>query len=276
MERKTNFARLTLLALLTVSVCLNIWQAGTMLAWMRWEAQLRLDPAEESLFRKANAELGPPRPGVVRVVFAGDSDIALWDPLPNVPGCELVNRGAADTSAQLRLRLEQDVLGLRPGVAVLTVGGNDLESLGKLPGQEQEVIAACKENIRAIVDRLRRRGVAVVLLTITPLGRPPLAGRFLWSDATYAAVAEVNETLRGLAGPGVTVLDCDPVLKVNGERNQAYARDWEHLNADGYRALNRLLEPALAAAIEKLRAEAPASDARGRPREPAPALSQDQ
>jgi lysophospholipase L1-like esterase len=263
MESKTNFARLTLLVLLTGSVCLNVWLIPVTLARVRQEALLGLDPAGESLYRRDNEELGPPPPGVVRVVFAGDSDIALWDPLPPVPGCEMVNRGSADTSGQLRLRLEQDVLGLHPGVAVVTVGGNDLETLGKLPGLEQEIIALCKQNIRTIVTRLRGGGVSVILLTITPLGRPPFPDRLLWSDATHAAVAEVNESIHALAGPGVTVIDCDPVLTVNGQRNQAYARDWEHLNADGYRALNRVVEPALAAAVEKLRQEAPASGARG-------------
>jgi hypothetical protein len=45
----------------------------------------------------------------------------------------------------------------------------------------------------------------------------------------------------------VTVIDCDPALAVNGRQKPAYSRDWMHLNAEGYRAVNALVRPVLEA-----------------------------
>jgi hypothetical protein len=69
----------------------------------------------------------------------------------------------------------------------------------------------------------------------------------VWSDASYAALDEVNAAIRALAGAGVTVVDCDPVLAVNGRQKPAHSRDWMHLNAEGYRAVNALVRPVLEA-----------------------------
>src|SRR5947209_2767177 len=78
-------------------------------------------------------------------------------------------------------------------------------------------------------------------------GQVEIGRRPVWSDTTYGALDEVNASLRGLAGAGVTVVDCDPILAVKGRQNPAYSRDWQHLNAAGYQALNLLVRPVLEA-----------------------------
>src|SRR5439155_18904544 len=102
---------------------------------------------------------------------------------------------------------------------------------GLYPDQEEALIAICERTIRAIADHLRHRQIQVVLLTVFPYGdvgsNPPPG----WSNATYRAVGRVNATLRTLSGPGLTVVDCDPVLaQANGRRKPAYPPDLFHLN----------------------------------------------
>jgi lysophospholipase L1-like esterase len=227
----------------------------------------RMDLASEEEFAAANAALPAPDPERVRVVLAGDSDVSLWDPLPEVPGCDVLQRGfPGDRTGDLLLRLERDVMALRPAVAVITIGGNDLEELGLFPGQEEAIIAICERNIQTMVERLRQQHIQVVLLPIFPYGEAnsnPAPG---WSDATYGAVERVNARLRTLNGPGVTVLDCDPVLARAGRRLPAYSADMIHLNTAGYQAVNGVLAPVLASLGQLVRA-----DRRGKPGSPSKA-----
>ena len=186
-------------------------------------------------------------------MFAGDSDVELWDPLPEVDGCQIVARGlGGDRTGDLLLRLQRDVIDLKPAVAVVTIGGNDLEDLAVLPDREDALVTICERNIRVIVDRLRQQRIQVVLLTILPYGDLDAAEALTWSNATYDAVERVNAMIRTLGGPGVTVVDCDPLLaRPDGHRKPAYSHDMIHLNTAGYQALDEALLPVLEAAAKR-------------------------
>jgi lysophospholipase L1-like esterase len=248
--------RAFVVALLIGSLALNVVLYRTGLAWYRDGVEVRLDPTREAQFRRANEALGSPPAGVTRVVFVGDSRIEQWKALPEPTGCQSVNRGSGgEATAQVALRIQRDVLDLHPAVAVVQAGINDLKAVGVLPIPEEEVIAGCERNLRDIVSRLRGNGVQVLLLTVLPVGPVDLARRPVWSDATLAAVDRVNATIRGMSGPGVTVVDCDPAMMVNGRMNPAYARDAFHLTEAGYDALARIVEPQLKASLGSARPE---------------------
>lgn len=224
-------------------------------AWLyrsRLAAETRIRAGRSDLesgqqFAKANAELRAEKHEGVRIVLAGDSDIALWDPLPALAGGRIVNRGwGGDRTGDLLVRLERDVVELQPDIAVLTIGGNDLEDIASFPDREAAIVESCERNIRVIIDALRRRDIPVVLLTILPYGDVPPEQRSGWSDGTYRGVARVNAVLRGMEGPGVHVLDCDSILtREDGKRKPVYSSDFMHLNPAGYRAVNGLLSPLL-------------------------------
>jgi lysophospholipase L1-like esterase len=245
-----------LAASLTASLALNAMLYRSGLAWYRDGVEVRLDPTREMHFRRANESLGPPPTGVTRVVFVGDSRIEQWQNLPQPAGCQSVNRGSGgEATAQVAMRIQRDVLDLHPAVAVVQAGINDLKAVGVLPIPEEEVIAGCERNLREIVSRLRRDGVRVVLLTVLPVGPVELARRPVWSDATLSAVNRINATIRGMGGPGVTVVDCDQVMAVNGRMTPSYARDAFHLTPAGYEALSRVVAPALAASLGSVKPE---------------------
>ena len=77
------------------------------------------------------------------------------------------------------------------------------------------------------MERLRRENIDVIVLTVFPVGKIELARRPLWSDATLDALRRVNEGLRKLGGSA------------------------RQLHPAGYEALNKAVEPALRAALEK-------------------------
>lgn len=212
----------------------------------REAAALRLDPTRAERFERVNAALGAPDSAVARIVFFGDSRIEMWGGLPSVPGAAAVNRGCGgETTAQLLLRLERDVIALAPRVVVIQAGINDLKEIGLFRDRERPIAEGCMDRLDTLVARLRARDIEVVALTVFPVGRIPLARRTIWSDRTRAAVAAVNDHLRAIAGPGVTVVDCDPLLAKGDRLDPRYELDALHLNAAGYRALDGLLTPVL-------------------------------
>jgi lysophospholipase L1-like esterase len=237
---------ITLLAALIGSLGLNGVLYRTGLGWYRDGLQVRLDPTRDAHFRRANEAEAAAGPGIHRIVFVGDSRIEQWPALPQPTGCQSVNRGSSgETTTQVALRLERDVIRLGAEVAVVQAGINDLKAVGVLPIPEEEIIADCERNLQTIVSRLRERGVRVILMTILPVGPVELVRRPVWSNATLAAVARVNASIRGMGCAGVTIVDCDPDMMEHGRMDPKYARDAFHLTPAGYEALARVVTPAL-------------------------------
>jgi lysophospholipase L1-like esterase len=80
----------------------------------------------------------------------------------------------------------------------------------------------------------------VLVSTIFPVGTPPLTRRPVWSPDIAAGVEEVNTFLRGLPSTKVVVLDAYSALAgTDGLIQQEYSKETLHLNAAGYRVLNR-------------------------------------
>lgn len=206
--------------------------------------QLRLDPNDAKQFEKANARLPALRPGQKRIVLFGDSRIAMWQPLPDLPGVQIINRGAgSETTDQLLRRIDRDVIGLHPDAVIIEMGINDLKDIGLFPERGREIVNSCNANTDLMLERLRQANVPTVLLTIFPVGNVPLMRRPIWSDDTLSEVQKVNGRWKQFQLPGVTVVDCDPIFSVGGRMNHAYANSTLHLNDAGYKVLDALVEP---------------------------------
>jgi len=236
---------------LAVSVLVNIALLRQSVSEYRRMQKLSLNPAGVGRFDEANLNLPAPEPGHIRIVLFGDSRVANWDPLPAPAGAQLVNRGhGGDTTAQLLLRLDQDVLTLQPGIVVLQAGGNDLKSIGVMEKQADRIARQCSGNLDEIIRRLRDKQIHVVVLTILPAGPIEWSRRLVWSDQIVDAGERVNAHLKEADGPGVTVVDCSAFMAENREMKAAYALDALHINAAGYAALNESIAPVLQQLIQ--------------------------
>ena len=146
---------------------------------------------------------------------------------------ELVNAGVSgDTSAGGRARLDW-MLSQDPDLLVVELGAND-----GLRGVE---VASVEENLRAIAEGARARGVPVLLLgmRLPPnLGRPYTEG--------FAAVYEKVGALEG-----VTLVPFF-MKGVAGEPELNHP-DGIHPTAEGHRILAATVRPALEAALRALR-----------------------
>lgn len=139
------------------------------------EAQAR-DWPNLCKYRAANAALpSAPRPDVV---FLGDSITELWGAAdPGFFTGGIIDRGiSGQTTPQMLLRFEADVIALHPRAVHIMAGTNDVAG-NTGPNTEEDY----KNNIRAMVTLARAHGVRVILASI-----PPTA-RFSWQPALEPA-----------------------------------------------------------------------------------------
>jgi acyl-CoA thioesterase I len=89
-----------------------------------------LDWADLSRYSQDNATLDAPLPGEKRVVFFGSSTTDNWGRKFDsafFPGKPYINRGiSGETTPQMLLRFEQDVVALKPAAVVFLGGTNDI------------------------------------------------------------------------------------------------------------------------------------------------------
>jgi lysophospholipase L1-like esterase len=183
-------------------------------------------------------------PGKKKLVFVGDSHIAMWGELPQIAGWQSINRGIGDqTTAQLWLRWETDVLALQPDAVVLEIGTNDIKAIGTIPAERHsQVIAQCLANRQKMLDTLTKRHIPVLIMGMWPLGTPPFSRRPVWSDETYSARETINAATQKQY-PDFFVTDT--VLAQNGRLRPELSADFLHPNVVGYAALNAQITPVL-------------------------------
>jgi lysophospholipase L1-like esterase len=172
------------------------------------------------------------------LVFLGDSITQGWGNrlAESFPGAMVANRGiSGDTTRGMLIRLQADVLNLKPAGVVMLMGTNDLE--------EQAEPAVIAGNVKLIVDALKAHNAAmpIVLCQVFP------------SSATKKRPAdkikEVNklcfEAVKG--DPQVTVLDTWTLFAdAAGDAKKEEFPDLLHPNAAGYAKWSAALRPVLA------------------------------
>jgi lysophospholipase L1-like esterase len=192
-------------------------------------------------YRDENRALvGGPRP---RVVLIGDSITENWkarDPARFTAG--VVDRGiSGQTSPQMLLRFQQDVIALRPRVVHIMAGTNDIAGNTGLTPDER-----FQDNIRAMVELAKAHGVKVILASI-----PPAKG-FYWRPQVRPAerIRAWNGWLRRYAHDRrLTFVDYYPVLAdPEGGLDPAFSADGVHPSRAGYERMDPLFEAALAQA----------------------------
>ncbi len=88
-------------------------------------------------------------------------------PIPPSLATGRINRGiSGQTSAQMLLRFQADVVALKPRVVHLLTGGNDIAGNAGLTSEQ-----VVKDNVIAMVTLARANDIKVVLGSITPIER---------------------------------------------------------------------------------------------------------
>ena len=114
-----------------------------------------------------NTELGPPAPGVDRVVFLGDEITEMWGrgKAKFLQGKPYLNRGISrQTTPQMLVRFRQDVISLKPRIVIIQGGSNDLAGYSG-PATEGTI----SENFMSMTELAKANGIRVVLASVTPV-----------------------------------------------------------------------------------------------------------
>jgi lysophospholipase L1-like esterase len=179
---------------------------------------------------------------VTNVVFLGDSITEGWKgKRPGFFKAGRVNRGiGGQTTAQMVLRMLQDVVQLRPRFLHLMAGTNDIAgNTGPM------TVAQSSDNLRAMIMLAQHNGIDVLLASV-----PPAAG-FPWRPGleTVGPIRQLNAWAKGFAREnGLTFVDYTAALgDEKGAMKPGMATDGVHPTESGYDAMAEVLEPLLVA-----------------------------
>jgi len=210
------------------------------------------DPARIGRYRAANAALvaaSDPRP---RIVFISDSIADLWPGLDRLApaGAVIVGRGiAGQTSTQMLLRFQADVVGVGAAAVVILAGSNDIRADFSAPVSVGEAaLARISANVTAMADIAKGRGIAVAICALPPLAAPFKGRKPSVARRDPLVLASVNAWLRVFAASrGAPFVDFHTLLvNSEGRFTRDLTDDGLHPNAAGYQKMGEALAPILA------------------------------
>lgn len=208
-------------------------------------------PAEDwpnlGRYRAENEALPPPSAGEKRVVFFGDSITDAWGRSVGefFPGKPYVNRGiSGQTTPQMLIRFQQDVVHLHPAAVVILAGTNDIAgNTGPTTNQMVE------DNFASMADIAKQSGIKLVLASILP------AYSYPWKPSIQPVerIRELNAWLKEFCEKHKCVyLDYySAMADEKGAMLPGLASDGVHPTAQGYAVMAPLAEKAITHALSK-------------------------
>jgi lysophospholipase L1-like esterase len=208
-------------------------------------------------YREENARLAPPGARESRVVFLGDSITEAWAHIPELffPGKPYIGRGiSGQTTPQMLLRFQQDVVALRPRAVVINGGTNDIAG-----NTGVATLAMIEDNLRSMTRLAAANDIRVVLASVTPTADYP------WRPGLEPAekIVALNAWMRSWCQhQGCVYADYFNALSDGQHAMKAgLSGDGVHPNEIGY----ALMQPIAAAAIRRALAPSPAATPRNTP-----------
>lgn len=197
-------------------------------------------------FQEANTLLNTTEKVPNRVVFMGNSITTGWlDARPDFfKGKPYINRGiSGQTTPQMLIRFRQDVIDLKPKVVVILAGTNDIA--GNTGPSTIEMIV---DNIKNMAELAHSNNIKVVLSSTLPVYDYP------WRPGLEPAqkIITLNTYLREYAEANGHIY-LDYFTAMADDRNglpKKYANDEVHPTVEGYKAMEPLVESAIAKALE--------------------------
>jgi len=198
-------------------------------------------------YRDANRSLPPASASEPRVVFMGDSITELWD---RDSGKFFASKGyigrgiGGQTTPQMLIRFQQDVVALNPKVVVINAGTNDIA--GNTGPSTLEMI---EDNLTSMTQIAAAKGIRVVLASVTP------AYDYPWKRGMEPAekVVALNSWMKDYCAKAGCVY-ADYFTPMSDEKHgmkEGLSRDGIHPTPAGYAIMAPIAERAIAQALGK-------------------------
>jgi len=205
------------------------------------------DYGQLARYREANAALKAPERGENRVVFFGDSITDTWRLDEFFPGKPYVNRGiSGQTTSQMMVRFRQDVIDLRPKVAVILAGTNDIAgNTGRISNDDVEA------NFATLAELSRAHNIRLVFSSILPVHNYTPQSQEFFQQRPADKILELNNWLKGYCeASGSVYLDYfSAVVDEKGLLKRELADDGLHPNKAGFAIMAPLAEKAIEQAL---------------------------
>ncbi len=192
-----------------------------------------------------NAALPARVPG--RVVFYGDSITDAWgrggNSAPFFPGKPYVNRGiSGETTPQMLLRFQQDVVALHPAAVLILAGTNDIAG-----NTGVSTLEMTENNFRSMAEIADANKIKVILASTLPVDDYPWRRGLQPAEKIRALNAWMKEFC---AAHGYTYLDYYTALATpEGAMKPGTAKDGVHPTAEGYAVMAPLAQAAIDRAL---------------------------
>jgi lysophospholipase L1-like esterase len=175
------------------------------------------------------------------IVFMGDSITEFWkresDFFSNNPN--FINKGiSGQTSPQMLLRFQRDVIEIQPSTVVILAGINDIaENSGPI------TLEAITDNIIAMCEMAKTNAIDVILCSVLP------ANHFNWNHKIEPAgkVIALNDTIKRYAAANkIPFVDYYQAM-VDEDKGLCleYGDDAVHPSSKGYEIMEAILLPFL-------------------------------
>jgi len=207
------------------------------------------DFGQLSRYKAANAALGEPKPGEQRVIFFGDSITDGWHLDQYFSGKGYINRGiSGQTTSQMVLRFQQDVVNLKPAVVVVLAGTNDIAgNTGPISIEDIEA------NYTALADLARAHGIRLIFSSVTPVNDYTPESQNFFAQRDPAKILALNAWLKNYCSAnGLVYLDYfSAMVDDKGLLRKDLAVDGLHPDDAGYRIMAPLAEAAVKQVLAK-------------------------
>ncbi|MGI4853462.1 MAG: SGNH/GDSL hydrolase family protein [Janthinobacterium lividum] len=200
------------------------------------------DYANLQRYRTANAALSPAmEPG--RVVFFGDSITDAWGNGANAktffPGKPYLDRGiSGQTTPQMLIRFQQDVVALKPAAVLILAGTNDIAGNTGVSSLEMT-----EDNFRSMAAIAAANQIKVIMASVLPVDD------YAWRRGLHPAekVRTLNAWMKTFcAANGCTYLDYYTALATpEGAMKPGTSKDGVHPTAEGYAIMAPLAQGAI-------------------------------
>ncbi|MDZ7649168.1 MAG: SGNH/GDSL hydrolase family protein [Cytophagales bacterium] len=207
-----------------------------------------MDFANLKRFQQDNKKVMEPKTNENKVVFMGNSITEGWERIDPTffAGKPYINRGiSGQTTSQMVLRFQQDVVDLKPKVVVILAGTNDIAGNSGPMTLEQT-----RDNIIAMAQLAKANGIQVVISSVIP------AYDYPWKPGLEPAgkIVALNKMLKEYASK-YKIVYLDYFSAMADEKEMVYEKglgdDGVHPNLDGYKIMAPLAEKAIAEAMKK-------------------------
>jgi lysophospholipase L1-like esterase len=192
-------------------------------------------------YRDENASLPSVSADQKRVVFFGDSITDSWGRRVGTffPGEPYLNRGiSGQTTPQMLIRFQQDVVHLHPAAVVILAGTNDIAG-----NTGPSTLGMIEDNFESMVAIAKQNGIKVVISSVLP------AAAYPWKPEIKPAgeIRKLNQSLSELCRrEGLVYLDYYSAMADDqGGMRVGLSSDGVHPTAKGYEIMAPLAEDAI-------------------------------